>query len=247
MAMTADGKIATAARAASSFGSRRDHDHLLTLRTTADAVMAGARTVDSNPVNLGPGGARYQRRRMRQGLGEYNLRVVVSGSGSVNPEAEVFRHGFSPILVLTTGRAKARRLARLRRMGVTVKVCGRDRIHFRRALEWLWSKWKVRRLLCEGGGELNDALFRAGLVDELHLTVCPRILGGRAAPTVADGVGARQLALSARLELKSGDRVGEEMFLVYGVRKGADRGSSPRRGLLLAPSRQKPEKVGEAV
>ena len=46
MAMTADGKIATANRAVSSFSSRRDHDHLLALRATADAVMAGARTVD---------------------------------------------------------------------------------------------------------------------------------------------------------------------------------------------------------
>ena len=58
MAMTADGKIATANRAASSFGSRRDQDHLLQLRATADAVMAGARTVDLNPINMGPGPAR---------------------------------------------------------------------------------------------------------------------------------------------------------------------------------------------
>ena len=55
MAMTADGKIATANRAVSSFGSRRDQDHLLQLRATADAVMAGARTADLNPINLGPG------------------------------------------------------------------------------------------------------------------------------------------------------------------------------------------------
>ena len=42
MAMTADGKIATANRAGSSFGSARDREHLLQLRATADAVMAGA-------------------------------------------------------------------------------------------------------------------------------------------------------------------------------------------------------------
>src|SRR5947209_17847743 len=78
MAMTADGKIATANRAVSSFGSKRDHDNLLDLRATADAVLAGARTVDSNPVNMGPGAAKYRRRRIKRGLAEYNLRLVVS-------------------------------------------------------------------------------------------------------------------------------------------------------------------------
>ena len=42
MAMTADGKIATANRAVSSFGSARDHEHLLKLRATADAVIPGS-------------------------------------------------------------------------------------------------------------------------------------------------------------------------------------------------------------
>ena len=68
MAMTADGKIATANRAVSSFTSTRDHEHLLELRATADAVMAGARTVDSAPINLGPGPARYRQKRLQRGL-----------------------------------------------------------------------------------------------------------------------------------------------------------------------------------
>ena len=102
MAMTADGKIATANRAGSSFGSARDHEHLLELRATADAVMAGARTVDSAAINLGPGPARFRRLRLKNGLAEYNLRVIVSGSGSLNPKAEVFKHRFSPIIILTT-------------------------------------------------------------------------------------------------------------------------------------------------
>ena len=105
MAMTADGKIATANRVVSSFGSPRDQDHLLQLRATADAVMAGARTVDLNPVNLGPGPAKYRRLRLRRGLAEFNLRVIVSRSGTVNPNAEVFQRRFSPIIVLTTRRA----------------------------------------------------------------------------------------------------------------------------------------------
>jgi len=219
MAMTADGKIATANRTVSSFGSQRDRDHLLELRATADAVMAGARTADLNPINLGPGSAKYRRLRLRRGLAEFNLRVIVSRSGTVNPGAEIFQHRFSPILILTTRCASAARLKRLRAVAAEVKICGAKEINFPRALRWLRGKWGIERLLCEGGGELNNALFRAGLVKEVHLTVCPKIFGGRAAPTIADGLGAGSLARATQLELKAARRQGDEMFLVYRVLK----------------------------
>ena len=221
MAMTADGKIATANRAFSSFGSARDHAHLLALRATADAVMAGARTVDLNPVNLGPGGAKYRRQRLKRGLAEYNVRVIVSGSGSINPRAEIFRQRFSPIIILTTHRASKAKLKQLAALADEVKVCGARAIDFPAALRWLREKWQVNRLLCEGGGELNSALLGAGLVNELHLTVCPTIFGGRTAPTIADGLGAPTLADATQLHLKSSRRIGDELFLVYRVRPSA--------------------------
>jgi 5-amino-6-(5-phosphoribosylamino)uracil reductase len=217
MAMTADGKIATANRAVASFGSRRDHDHLLELRATADAVMSGARTVDSAKISMGPGGKKYQRQRIKRNLAEFNLRVIVSGSGSIDPRAEVFQHKFSPLIILTTARMSAVSRRRLHRLGAEIKICGPKEINFRTALRWLKSKWGVQRLLCEGGGDLNDALFRAGLVDELHLTVCPKIFGGRNAPTIAEGVGFKKLAAARPFQLKSTHRVGNEMFLVYGT------------------------------
>jgi riboflavin-specific deaminase-like protein len=217
MAMTADGKIATANRRVSSFGSPRDQDHLLQLRATADAVMAGARTADLNAINMGPGPAKYRRLRLRHGLAESNLRIIVSRSGTVDPDAEVFKHRFSPIIILTTRRATAARLKDLRAVATEVKLCGTKEIDFPRALRWLRAKWGVKRLLCEGGAELNDALFRAGIVNQLNLTACPRIFGGRTAPTIADGVGAGSLARAARLELESARRQDDELFLVYRV------------------------------
>lgn len=215
MAMTADGKIATANRSGSSFGSNRDHEHLLELRAAADAVMAGARTVDLNSVNMGPGPARFRKLRLQRGLAEYNLRIIVSGSGSINPDAEIFRHRFSPVIILTTRRASAKKLAVLRSVADDVRICGTKQIDFGAALRWLGTRWGVRRLICEGGGELNDAMFRAGLVDELHLTLCPRIFGGRDAPTISDGHGFGKLSLAANLKLKSSRRLGDEMFLVF--------------------------------
>jgi 2,5-diamino-6-(ribosylamino)-4(3H)-pyrimidinone 5'-phosphate reductase len=215
MAMTADGKIATANRRVSSFGSARDEQQLYALRATADAVLSGARTVDLNPVTLGNGGERFGRLRRRRGLAEFPLRVVATGSGTLAPTATIFQHRFSPILLLASERASGRRLATLRAEADAVWVGGKAEVDFAAALRWLRTEWQVRRLLCEGGGELNDALFRAGLVDELHLTVCPFIFGGRMAPTIADGRGFALLADAYALRLKSARRVGTEMFLVY--------------------------------
>jgi len=59
VASTADGKLAPANRHFEPFSSQRDQKLLLELRAKADAVISGARTVDSSAVTLGPGGAHY--------------------------------------------------------------------------------------------------------------------------------------------------------------------------------------------
>jgi 2,5-diamino-6-(ribosylamino)-4(3H)-pyrimidinone 5'-phosphate reductase len=234
MAMTADGAIATGNRMVSSFSSQRDSDHLFELRATADAVMCGARTVDSDDIDLGPGVERYRRMRRSRGLAADNLRIIVSGSGTVDPESAIFKHRFSPIIVLTTYRASESRLRVLRSLADEVRICGTSRIDFSGTLRWLKSKWGVRRLLCEGGGELNAALFRAGLVHELNLTICPTVFGGRRSPTIADGAVAPRLSEATRLTLRSQTRQGDELFLVYDVsdsRVSTQRASSQRRSL----------------
>ena len=215
MAMTADGKIATANRAVSSFSSVFDQKHLLELRATVDAVLAGARTVDSARINLGPGPIRYRHLRQKNRLSEYNLRVIVSGSGTLNPQAEVFKHHFSPIIILTTQRASWAKLRRLWAVADEVKVVDQYEINFGKAFAWLYKQWGVKRVLCEGGGILNDALFRAGLVDELHLTICPTIFGGRRAPTIADGTGFGQVANAFPLRLESLRQIRGEFYAVF--------------------------------
>jgi riboflavin-specific deaminase-like protein len=215
MAMTADGKIATANRAIHSFSSKCDLKHLYELRATADAVMCGARTIEISRSVLGTGGEQFRKLRLNRGLAEYNLRVIVSGSGSINPRAEIFKKHFSPVIILTTARASKTKLRSLQVIADEVKVCGKRQINFAAALRWLRTKWGVKRLLCEGGGELNDALFRADLVDELHLTICPKIFGGSKAPTIADGDGFYRLQAAARLQIRSIRRVGNEVFGVF--------------------------------
>jgi 2,5-diamino-6-(ribosylamino)-4(3H)-pyrimidinone 5'-phosphate reductase len=215
MAMTADGKIATANRAVHSFGSPRDLQHLYELRATADAVMSGARTIEISQSILDNGGKKFGRRRVKNGLAEHPLRVIVSGSGSIDPDANIFQKTFSPVIVLTTDRISAKQRETLEKSGAEVKLCGRTRIDFPAALRWLRTKWNVRRLLCEGGGELNQALFAADLVDEIHLTICPKIFGGRHGPTIAEGAGFLKLADAKKFDLKSMYAYAAELFTTF--------------------------------
>lgn len=217
MAMTADGKIATANRAITSFGSKQDHDHLLELRATADAVLCGAATAGGDNITMGPGPARFRKKRIQRGLAEFNLRVIASGSGRLDPRSSIFEHRFSPIIVLTARTAPAARLKRLRAVADEVPVFGTRELDLPAALHWLHTQQNVKRLVCEGGGELNDAMFRASVVDELHLTVCPQIFGGANAPTIAGGLGFSKLSEATQLRLRSSRAKGNEMFLVYEV------------------------------
>ncbi len=214
MAMTADGKIATANRTVHSFGSARDLRHLYELRATADAILCGARTVEISNSILGNGGKKFGKLRLQNNLTEFPLRVIVSGSGSIEPSAKIFQKDFFPVIVLTTKRATAKKLKILRELADEVKICGETEINFPATLRWLRAKWGVKRLLCEGGGELNNALFRADLVDEINLTLCPKIFGGRTAPTMADGQGFTKLALSRKFQFVSSRNFKGELFTV---------------------------------
>jgi 2,5-diamino-6-(ribosylamino)-4(3H)-pyrimidinone 5'-phosphate reductase len=217
VATTVDGKLAPENRKFVPFGSKRDLELLYELRAKADAALMGARTVDSAPGHYGPGPAKYRRLRIQRGLPEYNLRVIVSGRGTLNPKSDIFRYRFSPIIVLTSARASVRNLKQLRSVADDVEIFGDEEMDFKAALDWLQEKWKVKKLLCEGGGELNTALIRQNLVDEIYITICPLVFGGRGAPTMADGLGVKSVEEATKLRIKSMKRVGQELFVVYRV------------------------------
>jgi riboflavin-specific deaminase-like protein len=217
LAITADGKIAPHTRHFIPFSSRRDQDFMMELRTRADAVMAGARTAGAPRVTLGPGGKTYQQKRLLNGLSEFNLRVITSPTCSISPRADIFKKRFSPVILFTTEAAPRNRLLALQKAADDLFVSPGSKLDLKAALAWLRDKWKVRRLLCEGGGELNGPMFRANLIDELYLTICPVIFGGRGAPTIADGDGIETLNSATRLKLKNSTRIGDELFCVYKV------------------------------
>lgn len=215
MAMSLDGKVSSAAREPVTFTSREDRRRLLEIRARCDAIVIGAGTaaIDRNQT-LGIPDARLRAARRRRGQTEYPLRVIVSGRLNLPSTLRIFRTPISPVLLVCTSRAPLPRQRNLARLG-HVQVCGRKEVDLRRLVARLASEYGVRTLLCEGGPTLNDAFFRAGLVDELFITLIPRIVGGRDAPTLVDGRGFARLKDAACGRLISCRRGTREWFLHY--------------------------------
>ena len=94
---------------------------------------------------------------------------------------------------------------------------GVEDVPVERLLGWLATDLGIETLLCEGGGELVAGLFAARAVDELYLTIVPRVLGGATAPTLAGGLGFDPEEIPDA-SLTSLERIGDELFLHYEFR-----------------------------
>jgi 5-amino-6-(5-phosphoribosylamino)uracil reductase len=79
----------------------------------------------------------------------------------------------------------------------------------------LRSEHGIRSVLCEGGPTLNSYLLAADLVDELFLSLSPKLLGGAAALTIVAG---KQLVDPAELDLVSLAEGGGELFTRWRIR-----------------------------
>jgi 2,5-diamino-6-(ribosylamino)-4(3H)-pyrimidinone 5'-phosphate reductase len=217
-AVSADGKLALENRSLIQFSSKRDQKFVLQLRATADAVLCGADTVENFSIDLGADSEACRKKRLREGLPEEPLRVLVSDDGKIDRSARVFRKRVSPVIVLTTQAAFKQCAARLRHVAI-VKHFGKKTVDFVRAFRWLRGELEVKRLLCEGGGETNAALVEAGVIDQIHITLCPLLLRGRSAPTLCDGGGAASLKTATQLKLKTVKVLKGELFVTYTVMK----------------------------
>jgi 2,5-diamino-6-(ribosylamino)-4(3H)-pyrimidinone 5'-phosphate reductase len=214
MAMTADGKITSAAREYPRFTSEHDRRHMDRLRAEADAILVGAQTVraDDPALHVRTAEARQYRRSLgkRSGL----LRVLVTASCRVDRSSRFFddTDDGAGRIVATVEDLPDERHAALAARAEIWKV-GRDAVDLTALLGRLAERG-VERLLVEGGGELNWAFLRDDLVDELHVTIAPALLGGRDAPTILEGDGF-SMASRRSLRLEDVRREGDELFCRY--------------------------------
>ena len=211
-AISADGKLSTRERRQVDISGPADFERVDELRAKSDAVMVGVGTVVADDPSLTVDGEERRERRREAGRTEQPARVVADSRIRTPPDAAVLDDtAESYLLVSETAPTD---FVQQMEEGATVITAGENRVDLPAALEQLESHG-VDQLLVEGGGEIIYSLFESDLVDRLSVFVGPVVIGGRDAPTLADGDGFVDEFPALRLaEVR---RIDDGVLLVYEV------------------------------
>jgi riboflavin-specific deaminase-like protein len=215
MVSTVDGRIAIAGRSG-AIGNDADRELFHGLRTQADAVMAGAGTVRTERYGRLVRSPERRERRALSGLAADPLAIVVSARFDLPPDLPLLQSPESTVVVLTAADREPSPVpaqVEVERGPASRAADGRDALVMRPLLERLRAQHGVRSIVCEGGPRLNDGLLREGLVDELWMSLAPKIAGGNE-PTLVVGAGftpPKELELVSLLESE------DHLFLRYRV------------------------------
>jgi riboflavin-specific deaminase-like protein len=163
------------------------------LRTQADAVMVGAGTVRVERYGRMVNSDELRDKRRAEGLDPDPLAVIVSARLDLPADLPLLNEPRQRVVIATGSDATLPDLAarvEYMRVGDDLPVL----------MARLREEHGVRSVLCEGGPTLNSHLLAADLLDELFLTLNPKLSGGAAALTIVAG---RTLVAPAELELVS--------------------------------------------
>lgn len=203
-AVSVDGKIATK-RGDSALSSKKDKIRLHKVRSKVDAILVGRNTVQVDDPLL----------TVRHASGKNPTRVVLDSRARISAKSQIVKTAKNvPTIIAVSEKAPRKNLQMLERHSAKILVAGKNSVNLKRLL-MLLKKEKIRTVLAEGGGALNWEFVRQGLVDELIVTITPRLVGGRDAVTLVEGDGFPKIANSLKLKLHKMTKQDDEVVLHY--------------------------------
>jgi riboflavin-specific deaminase-like protein len=221
MVSTLDGRVTLGGRSG-PLGNEADRALFHGLRTGVDAVMAGAGTIRTERYRRLVRDERNRRIRRERGLAEEPLACIVSGRLDLPADIPILADPSAHVVILTSSAASlpAQEGAQID----YIRAVNDDgRLDLPAAMAQLRERFGVRTVLCEGGPHLNSQLLAAGLVDELFLSLSPKLAGGEGTGESLRIVSGPEFEEPLQMELLAALEHDSHLFLRYRV-------IQPRRG-----------------
>lgn len=224
-AVSLDGKISTENRDPVRFTSRNDRKLMDDIRASVDAVLIGAETLraEAPPVRIQSTAAKDE--RTRNGKPAHPTSIILTRTMQFPVDGRYWDDDEVERIIITTDEPSRSTFEPFEGKAEIIRA-GDKNIDMKELCSILYSRG-ISRLLVEGGGEVNMGFWMDGLVDEVYLTLCPVLIGGRKAPTSADGVGFSANDIR-RLTLLESKQLGQELFLRYRVKPSANDGPTSK-------------------
>lgn len=204
-AMSLDGKIATSLGESKWISNEHSRAIVHQLRGRMDAIVVGRGTVEADDplLTARPPGARMA------------TRVVLDSKASISLDSQLVRTAKEiPVLIAATADAPAENVTRLKELGCQVFQHDFDNEFYGlgNVLSHLGSR-QMTNILVEGGATVFGTLCFARWVDEAHVFIAPKIIGGEEAPTAVAGVGVERMTDSLQLEDPIVERLGGDAYI----------------------------------
>ena len=211
-AMSLDGKISNERRERVKISTREDFEIVDRLRAESDAVMVGIGTILADNPRLTVKSEKLREERVKKGKQPNPIRVIVDSRARTPPNARVLNNEAETIIAVSKI-ADEERIEKLKEKADVI-VLGDERVDLKALLGYLYRRG-VRKLMVEGGSELNASLIRERLVDEVRVFYSGMIIGGASAPTL---VGGRSFDPPIRAELKSYEVLGNGVAITWKIK-----------------------------
>jgi 2,5-diamino-6-(ribosylamino)-4(3H)-pyrimidinone 5'-phosphate reductase len=192
-AMTLDGKISSYT-GNSCISSKKDLVRVHKLRSKVDAIVVGINTVlIDNPMLT----VRFIRNNNRS----CPTRIIIDSYGRIPLDSKILKTAATiKTIIVVTKQASKDTIEKIKKLGAHVIIVGSKLINLKKLFNILY-RMGYRKILIEGGGELNWSCLHDGIVNELIITIAPIVVGGRNAITLVEGKGYSTISEGIKLKL----------------------------------------------
>jgi len=192
--MSIDGKISTRNND-SSISSKMDFARVHKLRSSVDGIVIGISTVlrDNPMLNV-----RYFTNEAKN-----PTRIIIDSNARIPLDSRIIKSSKKiQTIIAVTHNASSKKVKEIENKGARVLVTGNGKVNIRKLFQKL-ERMGLKKILVEGGGEINWSVLKLGIINELIVTISPLVIGGRDAKTLVEGEGFANISDGIKLKLSN--------------------------------------------